>query len=178
MKFKGQYNKQSNKWFPRSITSGRTVSTEDISTEIADMGTVSHGDVVAVLRDLRTVMTRHLTQGDKVKLDNIGTFYLMADASGNGVATEEEVDASQINRVNVRFTPQKMRSVGGLQQQIPALAAAEIRWEKVAAVTDNNEQPVTPNTPDNPGGGDTPGGDNGGGNDNPGGGDNGGDLGE
>ena len=66
-----------------------------------------------------------------------------------------------------KFTELLLSLGGGLQRKEVVEKAKVTR-----PVTDNNDQPVTPNTGDNPGGG------NGGGNDNPGGGDNGGDLGE
>ena len=167
MKYIAAYNAHSGKWFPRSKNSGKTVTTEELCDEISD-STVSAADVLAVLRSLRSAMTRHLCAGDKVKLDNIGTFYLVAEASGNGVAKEEDVTSSQINRVNVRFNAQKVSGLGG-QNSIPALAAGTIRWERVSAVApkDESETPEpTPSggdTPDTPGGdtpgGDTPGGD-------------------
>ena len=159
MKYKASYNAHSKKWFPRSINSGKTVSTDEICEEVSD-STVSAADVLAVLRSLRSAMTRHLCAGDKVKLDNIGTFYLVADASGNGVAKEEDVTANLINRVNVRFLAQKVNGLGG-QKNIPALAAGTIRWEKTGTVSDNTEKPEeggetpTPD-PDQGGGGTTP----------------------
>ena len=133
MKYIVQYNKQAKKWYPRSLNSGKIVSTEEICEEVSD-STVSAADVLAVLRSLRAAMTRHLCAGDKVKLDNIGTFYLVADASGNGVAKEEDVTPNLINRVNVRFAAQKVSGLAG-QKNIPALAAGTIRWEKASAST-------------------------------------------
>ena len=170
MKYIAFYNGRVKKWFPRSVNSGKTITTETLCDEVSD-STVSAADVLAVLRSLRSAMTRHLCAGDKVKLDNIGTFYLVADASGNGVAKEEDVTPNLINRVNVRFAAQKVTGLGG-QKSIPALAAGTIRWERTSASTASSEEPGddTPDTPDTPGG-DTPGGDTPGGNDNPGGGD-------
>lgn len=130
MKYKASFNKHSQKWFPRSLNSGKTITTDALCEEISD-STVSAADVLAVLRSLRNAMTRHLCEGDKVKLDNIGTFYLVADASGNGVAKEEDVTSNQINRVNVRFAPQKISGLAG-QGSIPALAAGTIRWERAS----------------------------------------------
>ena len=163
MKYIALYNKPAKKWYPKSVSSGKTVSTEEICEEISD-STVSPADVLAVLRSLRSAMTRHLCAGDKVKLDNIGTFYLVADASGNGVAKEEDVTANLINRVNVRFLAQKISGLGG-QKNIPALAAGTIRWEKTtpASTAKPQEGGETPSggetptpDPDQGGGGTTP----------------------
>ena len=99
---------------------------------------------------LSDAMRGHLSDGDKVKLDNIGTFYLMADASGNGVASEDLVDSSQINRVNVRFAPQKRRvgGGGGSKNSIPVLASGEIRWERAKADDDSDGGDTPTPTPD------------------------------
>lgn len=153
MKYKAVLNKRSNKWFPRSLNSGKTVSTDRLMEEIANASTVAPADVAATLRALCDAMRGHLCDGDKVKLDNIGTFYLMADASGNGVASEDLVDSSQINRVNVRFAPQKKRvgGGGGSKNSIPVLASGEIRWEraKAAEADDDSDGGDTPTpTPD------------------------------
>ena len=143
MKYTAVYNKRANRWFPRSLNN-RTVTTEQLCEEVSD-STVSAGDVLAVLRTLHDAMKRHLCAGDKVKLDNIGTFYLMAGASKNGVATEEEVTANQFNKVNVRFTPQKVTGLAG-QKNVPALAAGTIRWERATSGS-------TAGTPSGSGGG-------------------------
>jgi len=148
MKYVPFFNARSGKWFARSVSSGKTVSTDRLMEEIANASTVAPADVAATLRALCDAMRGHLCDGDKVKLDNIGTFYLMADASGNGVASEDLVDSSQINRVNVRFAPQKRRvgGGGGAKNSIPVLASGEIRWERAKAAEAD----------DDPDGGDTP----------------------
>ena len=169
MKYIAQYNGRLGKYFARSISSGKTVTTNRLMNEVAKASTVAPADVAAVLRALADAMCDHLCDGDKVKLDNIGTFYLMADASGNGVATEKEVTASQINRVNVRFAPEKVRvgGGGGHQNSIPALANGNITWERAENVKESGsstgsgggEEPggEEPGT----GGGETPGGNGG-----------------
>ena len=154
MKYIAHYNGKVQKWFPRSISSGKTITTARLMDEVAGASTVAPADVAAVLRALSDAMRGHLSDGDKVKLDNIGTFYLMADASGNGVATEAEVSAQQINRVNVRFTAQKKRvGGGGKALQVPMLVSDDIRWERAdAPESDGGDTPTPTPTPD--GGGD------------------------
>ena len=153
MKYIAQLNKRVNKYYARSISSGKTITTARLMDEVAGASTVAPADVAAVLRALSDAMRGHLSDGDKVKLDNIGTFYLMADASGNGVATEAEVSAQQINRVNVRFTAQKKRvGGGGKALQGPVLVSDDIRWERAdAPASDGGDTPTPTPTPD-PGG--------------------------
>lgn len=155
MKYKAFFNKRANLYYARSISSGKTITTARLMDEVANSSTVAPADVAAVLRALSDAMRGHLSDGDKVKLDNIGTFYLMADASGNGVATEAEVSAQQINRVNVRFTAQKKRvGGGGKALQVPVLVSDDIRWERAdAPESDGGGTTPTP-TPTPDGGGD------------------------
>ena len=155
MKYIAQFNKRVNKWFARSISSGKTITTARLMDEVAGASTVAPADVAAVLRALCDAMRGHLSDGDKVKLDNIGTFYLMADASGNGVATEAEVSAAQINRVNVRFTPQKRRVGGsGKGMQVPVLVSDDIRWERAdGSESSGSGSGTTPTPTPTPGGG-------------------------
>lgn len=153
MKYIAQLNKRVNKYYARSISSGKTITTARLMDEVASASTVAPADVAAVLRALSDAMRGHLSDGDKVKLDNIGTFYLMADASGNGVATEAEVSAQQINRVNVRFTAQKKRvGGGGKAMQVPVLVSDDIRWERADAPESDGGDGDTPTPTPDPGG--------------------------
>ncbi|MBQ6346521.1 MAG: HU family DNA-binding protein [Clostridia bacterium] len=156
MKYKAFFNKRANLYYARSLSSGKTITTARLMDEVAGASTVAPADVAAVLRALCDAMRGHLSDGDKVKLDNIGTFYLMADASGNGVATEAEVSAAQINRVNVRFTPQKRRVGGsGKGMQVPVLVSDDIRWERAdgSESSGSGGGSTTPTPTPTPGGG-------------------------
>lgn len=154
MKYIAVFSHRNNKYYARSLNSGKTVTTERLMDEVANASTVAPADVAAVLRALSDAMRGHLCDGDKVKLDNIGTFYLTADASGNGVATEEEVSSTQINRVNVRFAAQKKRVGGGSKTMVPALASGDIRWERANASDDGSGSTGSGSTtPTNPGNG-------------------------
>ena len=99
--------------------------------EIAAASAMTRADVLAVLDQLSEQMIKHLVRGDKVKLDGIGTFYLTAKATGNGVDSEKEVSPQQINKVMVRFTAEKQPSMGGVKAHIPTLAASNIEWVRV-----------------------------------------------
>ena len=52
MKYIAQYNKRVNKYFARSVSSGKTVSTDRLMEEIANASTVAPADVAATLRAL------------------------------------------------------------------------------------------------------------------------------
>lgn len=172
MKWFPYFFESKGKWYPRSVSHSRAVTTEQLCKDIAQASTVSPGDVAAVLRTLSDSMVKYLVDGRPVRLDNIGTFRLVASASGNGVNKEEDVSPDQFNRMMVRFLPEKLSTVGGIRtQSIPVLANAKVQWErtepqKTKTTTGGGSQgggTVTP--PSGGGGGDTPGGggDNGGG---------------
>lgn len=140
---------------------GRDVTTKQLCDDIAQASTVAPADVLAVLRSLSYAMVKYLVEGRSVKLDGIGNFYLTATAKGNGVENEEDVSPQQINKVMVRFLAEKKSSVGGIKSKIPALASAQINWQRIdATATATTPATADGTTPasggDNTGGGTTP----------------------
>ena len=101
------------KWYPRSITVGKPVTTTELGQRISDKCTVNQADVDAVLTALGGVLGEFMKEGHTVKLNGVGTFYYTSNASGNGVADEKDVTASQITDVRVRFIPEKHTSSSG-----------------------------------------------------------------
>ena len=77
--------KQKGKWYPRSLTAG-TYTTKDVAERLSRMSTVSLGDTYAVLLGLGEVMGDMMESGNSVKLEGLGTFYLVGQAKGQGVA--------------------------------------------------------------------------------------------
>lgn len=79
----------------------RTQSLEDVAREIETIGAMSVEDVVHVMQAFVRRLRIVLTQGDKVKIDGLGTFHTTFNCEG----TEEEKDCTvrNIHRVNVRF---------------------------------------------------------------------------
>lgn len=70
-----------------------------------------------------------MSQGRTVKIDGIGTFYYTASACKKGVQTADEVSASQINGVRVRFIPEVGRN-SGRQVTTRSMVDTNIFWEE------------------------------------------------
>lgn len=105
------YKKQklNGKWYPRSVTVG-TLTTADVAERLSRMSTVTRGDVYAVLLGLGEVMGEMLALGNSVKLDGLGTFYLVGKATGAGVDTPQEVSPRQFRKLSVAFIPEYSRT--------------------------------------------------------------------
>lgn len=127
--FKKIQAKADGKWYPRSITVGKPVSTTKVAKRISAECTVTPADVNAVLTALGGVLGDYMSEGRTVKLDGVGTFYYTANASGNGVAAEEDVTASQITGVRIRFIPERF-ATSSHQTVSRAFVGDEISWEE------------------------------------------------
>ena len=68
-------------------------------------------------------------QGRTVKIDGIGTFYYTATSTKRGVPTAEEVSASLINGVRVRFLPEVERNSGN-QVTTRSMVNTKIVWKE------------------------------------------------
>ena len=97
------YKKQKlgGKWYPRSFTVN-TVDTKEVARRLSLMSTVTVGDTYAVLLGLGEVLGELMSAGNSVKLDGLGTFYLVGNANGAGVETPEEVSPKQFKKMTVR----------------------------------------------------------------------------
>ena len=105
------YKKQKlkGKWYPRSFTVG-TYDTKEVAERLARISTVSTGDTYAVLLGLGEVLGDLMETGNSVKLEGLGTFFLVGKANGQGVDTPGEVSAEQFKRVEVAFIPEYNRA--------------------------------------------------------------------
>lgn len=101
--------KRGEKWYPASFTVG-TLDTKEVAQRLSRMSTVSKADTYAVLMGLGDVLGDLMKEGCSVKLDGLGTFYLVGKANGQGVDTPEEVSARQFTEVRVRFIPEYRRA--------------------------------------------------------------------
>ena len=101
--YKKAQMKVNGKWYPKSVLVVSPATTEQIAKRIAAESTVSPADVQAVLIALGDVMGDFMAQGRSVKLDGIGSFYFTAVTTKNGVDKPEDVNATLIRGIRVRF---------------------------------------------------------------------------
>ena len=136
-----QKAKVNNKWYPRSITVGKPVSTDNVADKMAELSTVTRGDAYAIMKNLGSVMASYMAAGRTVKLEGVGTFYYTAKANKQGVDTADEVSADQITAVRVRFIPEVNRT-SNRQVSTRSLINNELfwmEWAKPSKKTGNKE---------------------------------------
>lgn len=74
-------------------------------TDIQKNCAMTKGDVKHVIETLVEEVQENLANGNKVKLNQFGTFYMTFCCPG--VATSAECTVKNIKRVNIRFVPDK-----------------------------------------------------------------------
>ena len=162
---------------------GRIVHTETLNTRklakhIAEHGSVYTQDVVeGVLTKAEACIVEMLLESKKIKLEGLGTFYLMAENKKGGVASIDKFNPkTTFNGLHIRFLPDSGSDAQLNSKDI--LAKATFMWAEDLKRESAAPRPATPsNTGTNTGGentGGSTGGDNGGGDT---GGNNGGDNG-
>jgi len=127
--FKRIQKKINNLWYPQSVTVGKPVTTREVADQLSYLSTVTRGDTYAVMGNLGMVLSNYMGQGRTVKIDGVGTFYYTASATKKGVQTAEDVSASQINGVRVRFIPEVGRN-SGRQVTTRSMVDTNIFWEE------------------------------------------------
>lgn len=127
--FKKVQQKINGLWYPKSVTVGKPVNTNEVADRLAQISTVSRADTFAVLKDLGGVVGDFMAQGRTVKLDGLGTFYLTADASKQGVDSPDKVKATNIVGARVRFIPETTRTAS-TRIATRSLVSNNIFWEE------------------------------------------------
>ena len=92
------------KFYPSIVASGK-ISQRDVAKHAAEMSTVSIGDTAAVVENFLTIIAQELAKGNIVQLGEFGSFWLRTETEG--AETADDVRASQVTNVLVRFTPGK-----------------------------------------------------------------------
>lgn len=124
-------------WYPQSVTWGKAVTTREVADELSAISTVTRGDTYAVMENLGRVLSSYMGQGRTVKIDGVGTFYYTATSAKRGVPTAEEVSASLIKGVRVRFIPEVERNSGN-QVTTRSMVNTKIVWEEWGKSTTNS----------------------------------------
>ena len=100
-------------WYPRCVTVGKPVETQELANRIARESTVSPADTHAVLRALPAIMADFMKESRAIHFEGLGWFRYTTTAAGNGVPTKEEVSSDQITGLRVQFTPDRVRNMEG-----------------------------------------------------------------
>ena len=100
-------------WYPRCVTIGKPVETQELANRIARESTVSPADTHAVLRALPNIMADFMKESRAIHLEGLGWFRYTINAMGEGVETREAVSEKQIKRLSVQFSPATTRSMEG-----------------------------------------------------------------
>lgn len=116
------------KWYPRSVTQGKPVSTKTIAKELALISTVSEADARAVLSMMGQVMAKYLADGRSVKLDGLGSFRLAGytGKENKAVDTPDKVSSKMFAGVRMRFIPEGERNANGVLTK--AMMNGDITW--------------------------------------------------
>lgn len=132
--FKRVQKKVNNLWYPQSVTVLKPITTREVADELSVLSTVTRGDTYAVMENLGRVLSSYMGHGRTVKIDGVGTFYYTATSRKKGVKTAEEVSASLINGVRVRFIPEVERSSSS-QVTTRSMVNTKISWEEWGGVS-------------------------------------------
>ncbi|WP_294586232.1 HU family DNA-binding protein [uncultured Bacteroides sp.] len=136
MFYKKTQQKINGLWYPRSITWGKAITTNQVADQLALLSTVTRGDAYAIMKNFGTVLSLYMGQGRSVKIDGVGTFYYTAAANKQGVQTAKEVSASQIVGVRVRFIPEVERDVNN-KVVTRSMVDNKICWEEWGKTSGN-----------------------------------------
>ena len=92
-------------YYPRLQAVGE-INIREIAKEISSISTVSSVDTIAVLEGLLEIIPKHISNGEIVKLGELGSFFLTIKAEGS--LTPEEVSPQKIKSNKLHFRPGKL----------------------------------------------------------------------
>lgn len=107
----------------------KTVDTETIAAAVQKSCAMTKGDVKHVFEAIVEEIQTSLASGNKVNLNQLGTFHMTFCCPG--VATSDECSVRNINKVNIRFVPDKaLKLVNGTHAQTRSPANVSFALEK------------------------------------------------
>ncbi len=85
-----------------------TMNTTDLCRHMMKHGTIYTSDIVkGVVEKFINCFEELLLEGNKIKLDGLGTFYLSANTEG--VIDEKDFSANNVKAIHVRFLPDQSK---------------------------------------------------------------------
>ncbi len=91
--------------FLAKIVQDDTLDIWNIADKIAETSALSKGDIVSVLLQYETILEWAFFEGNPVQLGRMGR--LVPGFTATAKDTKEEVDATTIKRIYIRFAPSK-----------------------------------------------------------------------
>ena len=148
---KNENNTAYGKYFGR-IVHIETLNTRKLAKHIAEHGSVYTQDVVeGVLTKAEACIVEMLLESKKIKLEGLGTFYLMAEnKKGGAVSIDKFNPKSSFKGLHIRFLPDQGDEAGLNSKEV--LAKATFMWAEDLKREKAESRPTSPS--------------NGGGNDN------------
>ena len=139
------------KYFGR-IVHTETLNTRKLARHIADHGSVYTQDVVeGVLTKAEACIVEMLLESKKIKLEGLGTFYLMAEnKKGGAVSIDKFNPKSSFKGLHIRFLPDQGDEAGLNSKEV--LAKATFMW---AEDLKREKAESRPTSPSNGGGSDS-----------------------
>ena len=120
-------------FYPRVRLTGN-VGTDQVAREIAELSSLTTGDVKNVIDNLVTVVARHLQASESVTLSGFGSFRYTLNKAGEGVEKAEDVNITQ-SKLMVRFTPASTRNTNGTVATRSLVTGARcVRFDQVTVV--------------------------------------------
>ena len=148
---KNDQNAAYGKYFGR-IVHTETLNTRKLARHIADHGSVYTQDVVeGVLTKAEACIVEMLLESKKIKLEGLGTFYLMAEnKKGGAVSIDKFNPKSSFKGLHIRFLPDQGDEAGLNSKEV--LAKATFMW---AEDLKREKAESRPTSPSNGGGSDS-----------------------
>ena len=92
------------KWYP-SLKTISQVKEKQVAQEIADETTLNRKEAEMALSQLEKILISNLLASNSVQLGDWGSFHLTCSSEAS--ETKQEVNASKIKGLNIRFVPGK-----------------------------------------------------------------------
>ena len=145
-------NKEGKKLYHPQVVIIGNCSLNDLAKEVAELSSLSTGDVKTTIDNLISVMTRHLQSGESVTLDGLGNFTLSFKSRGNGVENPDDVSPSDA-RLRINFRPATTRNSDRTVATRSLLTGSSfVRWGISSSSSSGSDSPTEPDEPDNSGG--------------------------
>ena len=131
------------KYFGR-IVHTETLNTRKLAKHIADHGSVYTEDVVSgVLTKAEACIVEMLLESKKVKLEGLGTFYLMAEnKKGGAVSIDKFNPKTSFKGLHIRFLPDQGDDAGLNSKDV--LAKATFMWAEDLKREAAESRPASP----------------------------------